>query len=112
MDNYLLDCHYKKVLKDLEEESNPLKSQWPHYQIGDNGLIYFVDHNENMRLCVPETLRLEVVKEAHDLLYEGAHSGRDRTYNRLARKYYWKNMAKDVKHYVRTCHICQLAKPQ
>ncbi|CEL57226.1 Transposon Ty3-I Gag-Pol polyprotein OS=Saccharomyces cerevisiae (strain ATCC 204508 / S288c) GN=TY3B-I PE=3 SV=2 [Rhizoctonia solani AG-1 IB] len=96
---YLEDSHYKKVLSDLQEESDPLKTEWPHYSIGDNGLIYFIDHNENMRLCVPKPLHIEVIKEAHDLLNEGAHAGRDRTYNRIAANYYWKDMAKDVKQF-------------
>src|ERR1044071_9246811 len=37
----------------------------------------------------------------------GAHFGVDATYNKIAERYYWKGMYKDIKRYVRYCEACQ-----
>jgi hypothetical protein len=37
----------------------------------------------------------------------GAHFGVDATYNKIAERYYWKGMYKDIKRYVRYCDACQ-----
>ena len=41
------------------------------------------------------------------LLHTGGHLGRDKTYDKIAAKFYWKNMYEDVTSYVRRCHLCQ-----
>ena len=40
-------------------------------------------------------------------LHTGGHLGRDKTYDKIAAKFYWKNMYEDVTSYVRRCHLCQ-----
>ena len=37
----------------------------------------------------------------------GAHFGVDAMYNKIAERYYWKGMYKDIKKYVRYCDACQ-----
>ena len=50
----------------------------------------------NNRLCVPNcSIRLQLLHEYHDCATVG-HSGRDRTYFRLARYFYWPRMGLDV----------------
>lgn len=39
--------------------------------------------------------------------YIGGHLGRDKTYHKLAERFYWKGQWKDVEMYVRTCLLCQ-----
>ncbi|KAF1315199.1 reverse transcriptase, partial [Globisporangium splendens] len=41
----------------------------------------------------------------------GGHLGREKTFLSLSRDYYWPHMYKWVRKYVRTCEICQRAKP-
>ena len=49
---------------------------------------------------------LEVV-HYHDLEL-GGHLGRDKTFSKIAERFYWKMMWKDVEEYVRTCPTCQV----
>ena len=65
-----------------------------------------------MQLCVPDSLRIEVMSEVHNILTESAHGGHVKTYNHMASTYYWPKMSRDIKKYVSTCDICQKAKPQ
>jgi hypothetical protein len=57
---------------------------------------------------VPEgdQLRLRLIQEHHDTALAG-HPGRAKTFDLLDRKYYWKDMRKQVDQYVRNCHRCQ-----
>ena len=59
------------------------------------------------RLCIPSgPIRLRLLQEFHDCISSG-HPGRDRTYSRLSRHYYWPGIGKDVKKFVKTCDVCQ-----
>ena len=62
------------------------------------------------RLCIPDgPLRLELLRLCHDNASAG-HPGRDRTYSKLSRDFYWPRMGRYVAKYVKTCKVCQLAK--
>lgn len=116
LSNYDSDSHFKKVLQSLRKEDANEDSEdfpvFPQYHLGEDGLIYFEDWNGADRLCVPESQKLDVIKEGHDLIVEGSHAGYHRTYNRITSTYYWPRMSRDIKKYVTTCDICQKAKPR
>lgn len=54
-------------------------------------------------------LRAEILRTCHDDRHAG-HFGRERTLELLLRKYWWKHVARDVRHYVLTCAVCQRSK--
>ena len=54
-------------------------------------------------------LRLELVKLCHDIPSSG-HPGRDRTYSRPARSFFWPRMSQYVKRFVKSCKKCQHSK--
>lgn len=68
--------------------------------------LYFKD-----RLYIPEDeeLRLHLLRSSHDSAAAG-HPGKAKTYELLSRHYYWPKMSRDVKRYVRNCHICSRSK--
>ena len=37
----------------------------------------------------------------------GGHFGRDKTYDKIATRFYWPNLYNDVRQYVVACDICQ-----
>ena len=41
------------------------------------------------------------------LYYIGGHLGRDKTYDKITRNFYWKHIWNDVKQFVKTCEVCQ-----
>ena len=93
------DPQYEKLRREVE------KGKQPAFTI-EKGLLYKGD-----RLYVPESDdRGKLMMEAHDAPMSG-HLGRDKTYNRLCRSFYWPRMHKTVEDYCRTCDVCQAVKP-
>ena len=92
---YMQDKLYSKILK-VSQADNDEEGNYPQYQTR-NGLIYFEDWNGNFRLCVPDSLRVTVISEVHNILTESAHGGHAKTYNRIASTYYWPRMSRDIK---------------
>jgi transposase InsO family protein len=53
-----------------------------------------------------DQLQLRIIQEHHDTALAG-HPGWAKTFPLLHRKYQWKDMRRQVDHYVRNCHSCQ-----
>ena len=68
-----------------------------------------VADDEAWNLVVPQERRREVLRESHDDRMAG-HQGREKTYERAARLYYWPKMYHSVKRYVKQCQVCQQTK--
>jgi hypothetical protein len=66
---------------------------------------------KNGRIAIPSvpTLRQLIMRELHDPPYAG-HIGSRRTQEAIARIYWWPNLAREVRDYVRSRHICQVNK--
>ena len=58
------------------------------------------------KLVVPSEHRMEVLRECHDDPTAG-HMGREKTFARIARSYYWPRFYTDTADYVRSCGTCQ-----
>ena len=85
--------HWKTVLESGKVMENlSLKDGCILYQ----KRIYIPDSNE---------LKLTVVRQCHDAKVAG-HFGRDKTMELLMRNYYWPDMDKWVRNYIRTCDVC------
>ena len=63
------------------------------------------------RRYVPDfaPLRKRLLMLHHDILASG-HKGRERTYEALARTYWWPDMVADIARYVRNCHLYSITK--
>ena len=64
------------------------------------------------RICVPDNinLRQRMLHESHATPLSG-HLGRDKTYDRCSRRFYWPQMHDDVRNYVAACKVCQQLQP-
>ena len=67
-ESYATDQFYSKVLNAFQINNNK-DGNYPQYQLIE-GLIYFKDWNRNLRLCIPDALRIEVMSEVHNVLTE------------------------------------------
>ncbi|KAJ3804520.1 hypothetical protein F5879DRAFT_776302, partial [Lentinula edodes] len=74
-DAYATDNSFGKIINILRDPEQAQSIYHSQYFCGDNGLLYFEDWNGNNRLCVPNTLRMEVIAEIHDSSTESAHGG-------------------------------------
>jgi hypothetical protein len=66
----------------------------------------------NNRLYIPTDTQLQydILRSCHDTPTSG-HQGISRTYEKLARSYFWPNMIESVRSYVSSCDSCQRFKP-
>ena len=76
----------------------------------DGLLMYsdeFMDDRDHFRIFVPSDPQLQkhFLCAYHDSLM-GMHRGRDATYNCLSHDFYWHNMSKHVRNWVRRCPHC------
>ena len=103
-------------LPDVDKDARRVLLQAENYQIV-NGILYhlYFPRNERLdvikpviqQLCVPEALRGELLVAYHD---NNGHIGRDRLYETLKQKYYFREMYVSVHEYVSTCAECQKTK--
>ena len=105
------DPWYLRMLSEVQ--ASPLEYQdW----IVEDGMLYryrvdplldpVESGEEKLKLVVPSELRKRVMKDAHRAPSSG-HLGMEKTYDRIAREYYWKGMYYDINNFVRECEECQ-----
>ena len=87
-----------KKIEKLEKQSEKF--------IVKNDKIYKKTKEEELVKVLKEHEKESILYMVHDHP-TGGHFGRDATYNKIAGKYYWKGMKKDIEEYVKTCDKCQ-----
>ncbi|XP_041565903.1 LOW QUALITY PROTEIN: uncharacterized protein LOC121467710, partial [Drosophila elegans] len=93
---------------------NPQK--YPDYLVEADRLYRHIPHragNEDVvawKLCVPIGSRQRVMVENHDTPTAG-HMGSRKTIARVAARYYWPGMHRDIRKHVRNCESCLRYKP-
>ncbi|GFS73974.1 transposon Tf2-8 polyprotein [Trichonephila clavipes] len=74
------------------------------------GLLFYAKYATSLReirVCIPESLRNEIMREFHDKPLAG-HFGRFKTYHKIRDVCYFPYMRKFIDQYVSTCHMCQI----
>ena len=80
-------------------------------ELSPDDLLYWQsDPGQPKRLYIPEEMRDAIMTELHATPLAG-HLGMDKTYEKIARRYYWPDMEVIVRAFVRTCPECQRNKP-
>ena len=69
-----------------------------------DGLLHF-----KRRLCIPQELRSQILKEAHETPL-AAHPGYQKMFANLRQSFFWPRMKKDALEYAERCLICQKVK--
>ncbi|OOY33769.1 hypothetical protein BOV88_13515 [Solemya velum gill symbiont] len=60
------------------------------------------------QVVLPVKYRAQVLSLAHESLYAG-HQGRTKTFDRVARDFFWIGMYTDVEEFCKTCAACQIS---
>ena len=97
----------KNCFKDLcaDSEGNGESAKFRLKQ----GILYrHADGGE--QLVVPKSLRATVLGLGHSVPWSG-HLGQNKTWERVARRFYWPNMYTDLIEFCKTCPQCQLVAP-
>src|SRR6185369_5880142 len=110
-DKYLEDSYFKPIWEALQQPESASEKELArarNFELRDNKLYW----KKDQQLAIPNNkeLRTKILHEHHDNTISG-HLGTDKTYDNVARHFYWPKMVKDVKRYIRSCDICQRNKP-
>ncbi|GFO11462.1 reverse transcriptase [Plakobranchus ocellatus] len=81
----------------------------------ENGFLYRKFQRPENRhyektLCIPESLRHQVLSAAHDTNLAG-HAGFRKTLATIKSEFSWPGLSTDTLSFVRSCHICQVKAP-
>ena len=100
---YKLDKKMCHIIKRLKKNPGSCKQyRWDSAQ----ERLYLIS-GERERLCIPYgKLRADILRWCHDESSAG-HPGRERTYSRISRDYYWPRLGREVARFVKSCRICQ-----
>lgn len=108
------DEWYRKRFEGVTDKAK----RYTDWKVVDGQLYYcrpkaivseLVEDLDRWKLVLPQELRGEALREAHDEPQSG-HLGVEKTFQRLAVVYFWPNMFRDVAKYVRRCDTCQRTK--
>ena len=91
------------ITKSLNEQGE--KSKFCKQFVFKDNLLYHVNKDEEIRLIVPKSLQQSIIKEIHEG-FSGRHIGRDKTYEHIRSRFYWKGMASDVYLFISKCITC------
>lgn len=67
------------------------------------GILYY---NER-KWIYDSKLKEQILKSIHSDASGGCHFGRDKTREKVAKRYYWHGMYEDIDSFVKTCVDCQ-----
>ncbi|KAK3288483.1 hypothetical protein CYMTET_4047 [Cymbomonas tetramitiformis] len=81
------------------------------FRMLDDMIWRVTDGRYQLVLSSDSPLRELVLREAHESPTAG-HTGRDKTLDRIARRFWWPRMSKDVSDWTRSCLICQQTRPR
>ena len=65
--------------------------------------------NVKWQIMVPDSLKNAVISLAHEGLMS-SHMGFYKTFCKINSLFYWTAMRKDIKRFIRSCHVCQVVK--
>jgi hypothetical protein len=92
------------------KEFRKFKDNALKFACGGGHLFRKSSKNMPMRRVIDDDeMRKEILEAMHE---QGGHKGRERTYRRVADRYWWPNMGADVEKHCRTCDICQRRRPR
>jgi hypothetical protein len=96
----------------LVKESPALRHYWNLWGTFEicNGVLFRKFRKKNgtgdyKQLMVPKAIKLEVLKQMHDVLLSG-HLGAKKTREKTLQRFYWFELRIDVNLYVKQCDVC------
>ncbi|GFX38903.1 retrovirus-related Pol polyprotein from transposon 412 [Trichonephila clavipes] len=94
-------------------DQNDVSPQISNYFINGKGLLCHLSkrpsrsprsNTTRKQVCIPHCLKAKILESVHSEY--GGHLKFFKTYHRLSENFFWHNMYKDTKNFVRSCTIC------
>ena len=110
----LIDYLEQGILPEEDAQIKSILATVDQYVITQEGLLYHISSNtpglqETFQVVIPTGMKEEVLYNVHDEV-TGGHFGILKTYGKLRKRYYWKNMFADCEHWVKSCPDCNAKK--
>jgi hypothetical protein len=74
-----------------------------------SGLLMYHSRAHEPRIVAPPLIRTHLIRIFHEIPISG-HLGRDKTHERLAKRFFWHRMTEDIRNFIRGCLSCALRK--
>ncbi|GFW78352.1 retrovirus-related Pol polyprotein from transposon 17.6 [Trichonephila clavipes] len=94
-------------------DQNDVSPQVSNYFINGEGLLCHLSkrpsrsprsNTTRKQVCIPHCLKARILESIHSEY--GGHLKFFKTYHRLSENFFWQNMYKDTKNFVRSCTVC------
>ncbi|GFW25920.1 integrase catalytic domain-containing protein [Trichonephila clavipes] len=94
-------------------DQNDVSPQVSNYFINGEGLLCHLSkrpsrsprsNTTRKQVCIPHCLKAKILESVHSEY--GGHLKFFKTYHRFSENFFWQNMYKDTKNFVRSCTIC------
>ncbi|GFY23031.1 retrovirus-related Pol polyprotein from transposon 17.6 [Trichonephila clavipes] len=94
-------------------DQNDVSPQVSNYFINGEGLLCHLSkrparsprsNTTRKQVCIPHCLKAKILESIHSEY--GGHLKFFKTYHRLSENFFWQNMYKDTKNFVRSCTVC------
>ncbi|GFW49985.1 integrase_H2C2 domain-containing protein [Trichonephila clavipes] len=94
-------------------DQNNVSPQVSNYIINGEGLLCHLSkrpsrsprsNTTRKQVCIPHCLKARILESIHSEY--GGHLKFFKTYHRLSENFFWQNMYKDTKNFVRSCTVC------
>ncbi|GFU96186.1 transposon Tf2-9 polyprotein [Trichonephila clavipes] len=94
-------------------DQNDVSPQVSNYFINGEGLLCHLSkrpsrsprsNTTRKQVCIPHCLKARILESVHSEY--GGYLKFFKTYHRLSEKFFWRNMYKDTKNFVRSCIVC------
>ena len=94
------DSNVKTIMNKLLNRDPKIMSTY----VFDGGLVYR-KHDHLKLLLVPDAIKKNVLEQYHSQSL-GGHMARDRLYDILKLRFYWRGMAGDISEFLNNCELC------
>jgi hypothetical protein len=89
------------------KQQQKLKTAAQYFKVENNKLYHLSEEEPEQLQRVIKITELEtILYNTHDNPLSG-HLKFEATYNRIKSKYFWYNMQRTIKEYIRNCEVCQ-----
>ena len=107
MVDYLSDPSEKDDKNPDTKQRRPIKERAKAYTL-EQGLLYH--RPSGGKLCIPKSLRSDVIREAHDAILGGGHIRTAKKAAAVGSRYHWLKMTDSIAEWITGCDICYRVK--
>jgi len=105
--HYLRDPSEKDNKNTDTKQRRRIKERAKAYTL-EEGLLFHAPSGG--KLCIPKSLRSDVIREAHDAILGGGHMGTAKTAAAVGSRYHWPKMTDSIAEWITGCDVCHRVK--